>query len=243
MKPAATPNLLSISSVQPGPSTNPLYVAGQLQSIWAYSGDLTAGTGSFTAENTGGTTLPLYGVWVAPDGVAFAVGQETALKRSSGSWAPITGPATAQVAYNVWGTKTGSAYTVYCVGNEGRIWHSNGGNFVPEMSGTTNALFARRLPRDARLTVVTASPEVALALCEHERCEVVMPGGRLNPRTASLQGPEVLRLIESIRADLCVLGVCAISAEAGVTCAEFEEQAVKQAMVRQSVCEESMLFS
>ena len=101
-------------------------------------------------------------------------------------------------------------------------------------SGTTNALFARRLPRDARLTVVTTSPEVALALCEHERCEVVMPGGRLNARTASLQGPEVLRLVESIRADLCVLGVCAISAEAGVTCAEFEEQAVKQAMVRQA---------
>lgn len=101
-------------------------------------------------------------------------------------------------------------------------------------SGTTNALFARHLPREARLTVVTHSPEVALALCEHDRCEVVMPAGRLNPRTASLTGPDVLRLIESVHADLCVLGVCAISAAAGVTCAEFEEQAIKQAMVRRA---------
>jgi DeoR/GlpR family transcriptional regulator of sugar metabolism len=99
-------------------------------------------------------------------------------------------------------------------------------------SGTTNALFARHLPRDARLTVVTHSPEVALALCEHEHCEVVMPAGRLNPRTASLTGPDVVRLVESVHADLCLLGVCAVSAAAGVTCTEFEEQAIKQAMVR-----------
>jgi DeoR/GlpR family transcriptional regulator of sugar metabolism len=99
-------------------------------------------------------------------------------------------------------------------------------------SGTTNALLARHLPRDIPLTVVTHSPEVALALCQHERCEVVMPAGRLHPRTASLVGPDVLRLVESVHADLCVLGVCAVSAAAGFTCAEFEEQAIKQAMVR-----------
>jgi len=139
-KPAAMPNLLSISSVAPGPPTNPMYLAGSVGSIWSYSGNIGAGSGSFTAE-VSGTTNPLYGIWVASDGVAFAVGQEVALKRTT-SWAPVTGgPTTGQASYNMWGAKTASGYSVYAVGAAGKIWHSNGGNYVVETSGTSNALY------------------------------------------------------------------------------------------------------
>lgn len=106
-----------------------------------------------------------------------------------------------------------------------------GGELLFIDSGTTNGLLARRLPRTLPFTVITTSPEVALALCDHPACEVILPGGRLHQASASLCGPEALKLIESVQADLCILGVCAISAGAGISCHEFEEVAAKQAMV------------
>jgi hypothetical protein len=139
-KPAATPNLLSISAVAPGPPTNPMYLAGAGGTIWAYSGNLAASTGEFAAEPSG-TTNPLYGMWVAPDGVAFTVGYQTALKRMGTGWVPVTGPAAMEAAYSVWGVKTASAYAVYAVGAAGKIWYSSGGNFALQPSGTTNALY------------------------------------------------------------------------------------------------------
>ncbi|HWP19643.1 MAG TPA: DeoR/GlpR family DNA-binding transcription regulator [Burkholderiaceae bacterium] len=109
-----------------------------------------------------------------------------------------------------------------------------GGELLFVDSGTTNALLARELPRHLPFTVITTNPQAALALVDHPRCEVVLPGGRLNPRTASVVGPQALELIESVRADVCLLGVCAVSSEAGITCTEYEEQAIKQAMLRRA---------
>lgn len=106
-----------------------------------------------------------------------------------------------------------------------------GGELLFIDSGTTNGLLARRLPRHLPFTVITTSPEVALALCDHPRCEVIVPGGRLHGPTASFCGPEALRLIDGVQADLCVLGVCAVSASAGISVHEFEEVAVKRAML------------
>lgn len=106
-----------------------------------------------------------------------------------------------------------------------------GGELLFIDSGTTNGLLARRLPRHLPFTVVTTSPEVALALCDHPRCEVIVPGGRLHAPTASFCGPQALQLIEGVQADLCVLGVCAVSAAGGISVHEFDEVAVKQAML------------
>lgn len=107
-----------------------------------------------------------------------------------------------------------------------------GGELLVLDSGTTNALLARELPRHLPFTVITPSPQAALALSDHPRCEVLMPGGRLHPATGALVGPPVLELLERVRADVCLLGVCAASAPAGLTCAHYEELAVKQAMMR-----------
>ncbi|AKJ27710.1 DeoR/GlpR family DNA-binding transcription regulator [Caldimonas brevitalea] len=109
-----------------------------------------------------------------------------------------------------------------------------GGERIFLDSGTTNALLARQLPRALPFTVVTTSPEAALALCDHERCDVIVPGGRLHRRTASFCGAEAVRMVEAMYADVCLLGVCAVSADGGLTCEEFDEMAVKQAMLRRA---------
>lgn len=140
-KPAAKPNLLSITGVVPGPPTKALYTVGQQGALWAYSGDLAAGSGAF-AQETIAATKGLYGLWVAPDGTAWAVGEGSAWKRSGGTWSALTGIDAASAAYNLWGaTTTSGGYVLYAVGSSGKIWRSDGGNFLAETSGTASALY------------------------------------------------------------------------------------------------------
>ncbi len=146
-KPGATPTLLSIGTIEPGPPGKPFYLAGASGSVWAYSGMLAAATGTFTAETTN-TTASLNGVWVAPDGTAWAVGLEAALKRNAGVWSAINGIPASNGAYNLWGMMNGGGYLLYAVGAEGptgssvgRIWKSTGGDFTVESTSTLSTLY------------------------------------------------------------------------------------------------------
>ena len=46
-----------------------------------------------------------------------------------------------------------------------------------------------------------------------------------------LDDPAVIRRVESIRADLCFLGMCSLHPEVGITVGDREEAYVKQAMI------------
>jgi DeoR/GlpR family transcriptional regulator of sugar metabolism len=96
---------------------------------------------------------------------------------------------------------------------------------------TTNLELARRLPADQPRTVLTNSPPIAVALAEHPVAEVVMIGGRLDKRAQVTTGAATVDFIRSIRADACVLGVCALHPEAGLSTDDLEEAQVKRAMV------------
>ena len=96
--------------------------------------------------------------------------------------------------------------------------------------GTTNLALARRLPSHLRLTVVTPSPAVALALVEHPRAEVVLLGGRLDRASQTVVGAAVVEAVRAVRADLCVLGVCSLDLAAGVSVAGYDEAELKRAM-------------
>ena len=93
---------------------------------------------------------------------------------------------------------------------------------------TTNLELARRLPADRTCTVLTNSPPIAAALAEHPAVEVVMIGGRLTVGAAAID------FLRSVRADACVLGVCALHPEAGLSTDDLEEAQVKRAMVEGS---------
>jgi DeoR/GlpR family transcriptional regulator of sugar metabolism len=100
--------------------------------------------------------------------------------------------------------------------------------------GTTVLEFARRLPDDLHATVLTTGPDIALALVNHPALEVVVVGGRLDADTHTVVGPEALDALRGVRADLCVLGVCSLHPEAGLTQLEREESLVERAMIASS---------
>jgi DeoR/GlpR family transcriptional regulator of sugar metabolism len=97
--------------------------------------------------------------------------------------------------------------------------------------GTTTLEVARCLPRELRATVITVSPPVALALAEHPGIEVRLVGGRLHPEALTVVGADTVEALRQVRADLCVLGVCSLHSEGGITASHAEEAATKRAMI------------
>jgi DeoR/GlpR family transcriptional regulator of sugar metabolism len=97
--------------------------------------------------------------------------------------------------------------------------------------GTTSLELARRLPAGRTCTVLTNSPPVASALSEHPRADVVLIGGRLLKDPQVAVGPEALEALRHVRADACVLGICSLHPELGVSTNDHDEAHVKRAMV------------
>ena len=97
--------------------------------------------------------------------------------------------------------------------------------------GTTSLELARRLPPHRTCTVLTNSPPVATALAEHPSAEVVLLGGRLLKEAQVAVGPETIDALRLVNADACVLGICSLHPEVGVTTTEHDEAHVKRAML------------
>jgi len=105
------------------------------------------------------------------------------------------------------------------------------GQIVMFDSGSTTLHIAQSLPRSIKLTAVTHSPMIAIALADHPDVTVILAGGQINPATMSASGHEALRLIQSIKADVLFTGVCAVHPQVGISSLHFEEVAIKQAML------------
>lgn len=97
--------------------------------------------------------------------------------------------------------------------------------------GTTPLELARRLPERFDGTVVTNSPPIAAALAAHPRAEVVLVGGRLLKPDLVTVGAAAVEALRAVRADVCVLGICSLHPEVGVTTLDHDEAHVKRAMV------------
>jgi DeoR/GlpR family transcriptional regulator of sugar metabolism len=100
--------------------------------------------------------------------------------------------------------------------------------------GTTNLRIASYLSRERSATIVTNSPPLALALADHPKLSVLMLGGNFLKEARVTTGIETIRRVESIRADLCFLGMCSLHPEVGITVGDREEAYVKQAMIAAS---------
>ncbi len=97
--------------------------------------------------------------------------------------------------------------------------------------GTTALELARRLPPLYDGTVVTNAPPVASALASHPNAEVVLVGGRLLKDAQVAVGAAAVEALRTVRADVCVLGICSLHPDAGVTTLDNDEADVKRAMV------------
>jgi DeoR/GlpR family transcriptional regulator of sugar metabolism len=101
-------------------------------------------------------------------------------------------------------------------------------------SGSSVLAVAASLPTSLRATIVTNSVPVATALVHHPQIEVQVLGGRLNKDAQAMVGIPVIEALRQFRADLCVLGVCSLHPDLGISMLDIEEAYVKRAMIEQA---------
>lgn len=98
--------------------------------------------------------------------------------------------------------------------------------------GTTILEFAKMIPENLKVTFFTISPQVAITLSEHSNLDVVTIGGKLVKNANLHTGAAVINRLAELRADLCLLGANAFSAESGLTDVDWEVVQVKKALIR-----------
>ncbi|MBX3621994.1 MAG: DeoR/GlpR transcriptional regulator [Rhizobacter sp.] len=96
--------------------------------------------------------------------------------------------------------------------------------------GTTALQVARQLAPGLRATIVTHSPNVAVALAAHPQVEIIVLGGRLFRHSMVNVGADVIDAASRLRADLYLMGVTGVHPEAGLSTGDAEEAAVKRAL-------------
>jgi DeoR/GlpR family transcriptional regulator of sugar metabolism len=101
-------------------------------------------------------------------------------------------------------------------------------------SGTTILEVVAHLPPTLSATIVTNSVPVAAALVHHPGVEVDVLGGRLKKDAQAMVGVPVVDALRQIRADLCLLGVCSLHPEIGISMPDREEAYIKRAMIEQA---------
>jgi DeoR/GlpR family transcriptional regulator of sugar metabolism len=100
--------------------------------------------------------------------------------------------------------------------------------------GTTALEWARSLRPDLRATVLTSSPDVALALRTHPEVTVDVLGGRLDRTSQTLTGAGTVEQLRAVRPDVCVVSPCWLDLDQGVTLRERAEADVVRAMIARS---------
>lgn len=104
------------------------------------------------------------------------------------------------------------------------------GSVVLLDGGTTALAVVEALPRDLAATIVTHSPTIVVALVDHHRIDVEMIGGRLFRHSMVACGAAAVEAASQVRADLFLLGVTGVHAEAGLTTGDRDEAAMKRAL-------------
>lgn len=102
-------------------------------------------------------------------------------------------------------------------------------------AGSTHLALARLLDDGCCATIVTNSPQIALALGGFERTRIVLLGGTYHPNEGALFGAATLAEVQRLRPDLALVGVCAVDPARGLAAIDADEAALKQAMLAASV--------
>ena len=95
-------------------------------------------------------------------------------------------------------------------------------------SGTTVLAFARCIPPEAQLTVLTSAMNVAMALLNCQQVEVIQ---LVRQTSSSVTGEYALRMLENFSGTKLFLGVDGIDLKYGLTTTNFMEASVNRAMI------------
>ncbi len=100
-------------------------------------------------------------------------------------------------------------------------------------AGTTAMALAEVLT-DFPLSVVTNSPNIAIALASRSLVNVTLCGGMLNKRDLALYGSMAVSGLEKINIDLAFVAASGFSADGGFTCGNDGEAALKRLVCRKA---------
>jgi DeoR/GlpR family transcriptional regulator of sugar metabolism len=100
--------------------------------------------------------------------------------------------------------------------------------------GTTHLELVRNLPTDLSVTVITHSPTIAAALEPHQAIDVILIGGLLFRHSMVAVGAAALEAIQRLNVDLSFIGLTGLHPREGGTTGDFEEAAIKRAVVERS---------
>jgi DeoR/GlpR family transcriptional regulator of sugar metabolism len=98
--------------------------------------------------------------------------------------------------------------------------------------GTTMLATAQALPRDLQATIITPNLPAALILLDHPQIDLIVLGGRVDKAEQITTGISTWETIAALSVDLCLLGVCAIDAEAGLMEMSQDEARLKSRMIQ-----------
>jgi DeoR family fructose operon transcriptional repressor len=99
-------------------------------------------------------------------------------------------------------------------------------------AGTTTARLVGAFPSDRELVVTTNSLPLAQLLVTRPNVTVLMPGGRLRPRTLAQVDVWTQRVLAELHVDVAFIATNGISTEHGLTTPDVAEAEIKRAMIR-----------
>ncbi len=98
-------------------------------------------------------------------------------------------------------------------------------------SGTTVLAFARCIPTDSQLTVLTSAMNVSMALLNCQQVEVIQLGGAVRHTSTSVTGEYAVNMLKNFSCTKLFLGVDGIDLKYGLTTTNFMEASVNRAMI------------
>lgn len=84
------------------------------------------------------------------------------------------------------------------------------------------------------LTVITTSLDIAQLFSERADIDLILAGGNWDAQQRLFAGSVTLSLLNRYRADIAILGACAIDARLGLSASQEADAGVKRAMIAAS---------
>lgn len=108
------------------------------------------------------------------------------------------------------------------------------GMYILTSGGTSILEFAKSLDPNLNATFFTCSLNAAIEFAHHPSIEVVMIGDKISKDSMLTTGASAVQTIESIQADLCILGINSLDTQFGLSENDWEVVQIKKAMIKAS---------
>ncbi|WP_264553915.1 DeoR/GlpR family DNA-binding transcription regulator [Flavobacterium sp. N2038] len=100
--------------------------------------------------------------------------------------------------------------------------------------GTTSLALVASFPYDLKLTVITNSFPVAALIEDLPNIDLIFAGGKMCKTSFTTASIETIDFFRNFRADICILGICSIHHERGVTGILHDDSQIKRNMIQNS---------